>query len=166
MKNRDPNDRLLGDIFADALSPDFRANLLASTLQTVQRKRRMRKTVRVAAAVMGIVCLIGLSTWSLRRSDSTLVSLETAPVTVVRTQPLPRSSIVTTQGFATEAIIQTVAFTQLVHTEKEHSPFRIIGDRELLALVGEGRAALVRVGPETEELIFVNPNDANGFLLR
>ena len=166
MKNRDPNDHLLGDIFADTLSTDFREVLLASTLQRVRQKRRVRKTLRGAAVGMAVVCLLAISAWEMKKSGPGLVSPQKADYSLVRTQPLPRSSFVTTQPFATERVVQTIAFTQQVHTEKGHLPFRMIDDRELLALAGEGRAALVRVGPETEELIFLNPNDANGFPVR
>ena len=162
MKNRDPNDRLLGEIFADTLSSDFREELLASTLRHVRLKRRTRKALRGAAAVVAVVCLLAISAWNMRRSGPGLVSPQRAEYSLVRTQPLPPGSLVTTQVFATERVIQTVAFTQQVQTEKERLPFRIIDDRELLALAGEGRAALVRVGPNSEELIFLNPSDANG----
>jgi len=41
----------------------------------------------------------------------------------------------------------------------------MIDDDELLSLVGSRPAALVRLGPDTEELVFVNPEDWKGFPL-
>ena len=102
----------------------------------------------------------------MRRNDPDLVVPQRADFSLVRTQTLPRSSLVTTQRFAIERVIETVVFTQQVQTERPRLPFRIIEDWELLALAGEGRAELVRVSPGVEELIFVNPSDANEFLVR
>ena len=39
----------------------------------------------------------------------------------------------------------------------------MINDDELLALVASRPAALVRLGPHSEQLFFVNPEDEKGF---
>ena len=51
----------------------------------------------------------------------------------------------------------------LVETGSIKDPFREINDEQLLALVGKRPAALVRHGTHEAELLFVNPEDTNGF---
>jgi len=51
----------------------------------------------------------------------------------------------------------------LVETGSIKDPFRDINDEQLLALVAGRPAALVRPGPHQAELLFVNPEDTNGF---
>jgi hypothetical protein len=42
--------------------------------------------------------------------------------------------------------------------------YRVINDAELLALLGQRPAILIRTGPHSEELVFANPEDQKGFL--
>ena len=43
--------------------------------------------------------------------------------------------------------------------------FRIINDNELLALLADKPAVLIRTGPNSEELVFANPADQKKFLI-
>ena len=43
--------------------------------------------------------------------------------------------------------------------------YRLINDDELLALLADKPAALIRTGPHSEELVFANPEDQKGFPL-
>ena len=51
----------------------------------------------------------------------------------------------------------------LVEPSSIKDPFQEIDDEQLLALVGGRPAALVRQGPHQAELLFLNPEDTNGF---
>jgi hypothetical protein len=159
VKNQDPSEQLLSDIFAEAISPELRSGLLSNLLQHAQRKRRARNAAKAATAsvVIALISILGRQT--------RIPKAEPKPPAfhLVETQPLSGSAIVTTRPFATKSVVVTVAFDAQVETKKTHLPFRVIDDHELLALAGEGRAALVRVGPHTQELIFVKPDDATEF---
>ena len=165
MKNQEPSEQLLSDIFSDAISPAFRSALLSETLRLARRKRRARSVVKgvTATVAIGIMAILG---GRFRTLTPGLAVPSTANFHLVETQPLARSYIVTTRPFAANCVIETVAFSGQVQTEKTHLLFRLIDDRELLALAGAGRAALIRVGPEAQELIFVKPDDANEFQVR
>ena len=51
----------------------------------------------------------------------------------------------------------------LVETGSIKDPFQEINDEQLLALAGGRPVALVRQGPHQAELLFLNPEDTNGF---
>jgi hypothetical protein len=74
---------------------------------------------------------------------------------------LPASAIVVTQPFPTDQLVASVATVEMIQTSSGN--FRVINDDELLALVAARPAALVRLGPHSEQLVFVNPEDEKGF---
>jgi hypothetical protein len=49
----------------------------------------------------------------------------------------------------------------MIHTGSGN--FRVNNDDELLTLVSPRPAALVRLGPHSEQLVFANPADEKGF---
>jgi len=80
---------------------------------------------------------------------------------LVRTQPLPAGMIVVTEPLSADHLVTSVAIAEMVQTSSGN--FRVINDDELLALVAPRPAALVRFGPHSKELFFVNPADETGF---
>jgi hypothetical protein len=75
---------------------------------------------------------------------------------LVETQPLPVSALVTTTEFNP---VKTISSTGTVVQIATSDGLRFINDAQLLALVGEKPAVLIRTGPESEELVFADPAD-------
>jgi hypothetical protein len=82
---------------------------------------------------------------------------------LVHTQPLPASAIVTTKPLAPPLLIASAATVEPVRTSAMSGDFRVITDDQLLALVARRPAALIRLGPQLQELVFANPEDEKGF---
>jgi cytoskeletal protein RodZ len=166
MNNRIDNERLLSDVLAEASPPDLREALLNETLRLARRRKRARQTRHAIAAVV-ILSLLAVLVWhnSPQRSVVRQQLAKTPPPTykLVRTEPLAASAVVVTQPFSSKQLAAPPAGTEIVHTTLTGSGFRILNDDELLALVSPRPVALVRTGPHSEELVFVNPEDENGF---
>jgi hypothetical protein len=69
--------------------------------------------------------------------------------------------IVVTEPLSADHLVASVAIAEMIQTSSGN--FRVINDDELLALVAPRPAALVRLGPHSEQLFFVNPADEKGF---
>jgi hypothetical protein len=80
---------------------------------------------------------------------------------LVCTRPLSPGAIVVTQPLSAGQRVASAATVEMVQTGSGN--FRVINDDELLALVAPRLVALVRFGPYSEQLIFVNPADEKGF---
>src|ERR1041385_3335593 len=159
--NEPDREDLLADVLADTAPADFRDALLGETLHHVRRRRRWRQTRRAATGVAAIALLAVLI--------SRIVSLHPPKVTegshsyeLVRTQPLSAKAIVGTKPLASEQLIESGANVAIIETEAS-GRIRLIDDNQLLALVAPRPAALVRFGPASAELIFVDGGDENGF---
>jgi hypothetical protein len=68
---------------------------------------------------------------------------------------------VTTVPFRSGQFVTPTAGVEIVQTSTGN--FRIINDAELLALVAQRPAILIRTGPNSEELVFANPEDQKRF---
>lgn len=158
-----PSDReaLLVDVLAEAESPDFRTSLLGETLRLARRRRRVRRA-QLATIFATAVLVAGIFVWraaprppvvSLASSPSTPPALA-ASYAVIRTQPLPAETIVRTQPLSAERLVGSFASIATIRTQPDETALRIIDDAELLALVAPRPAALIRVGPQTQELVF------------
>lgn len=165
MKNRNDNQSLLNDIFAP--SGDFRDTALDEMLSAVRRQCRGRK-IRSATGVLIALVLFGVLVWPAKQPQELVVKEVPTPqikaveksYAVVTTEPLSAGAIVTTQPFASES--STSAGVEIVATSAGN--FRMITDEELLALVAAHPAVLVRTSRNSEQLIFVKPEDEKAFL--
>ena len=162
MKHASDRERLLAEVLAEAEPTGFREALLGETLRLVGRRRRVRHLQRTGAALV-VLGLLGTFAWRSVRPGHAVVARPMASFTDVRTAPLPAAAIVRTQPLAGDLIVRSVASVAVVHTTPNSGHFRNINDEELLALVAPRPAALVRVGPHEEKLIFVNPGDQKDF---
>ena len=164
MNREADNGPLLNDVLAEAVPPDFRKALLDQTLCLTRRRRRWRQTRRAAALVVALG-LLALLVWQNvpphPAAPMPPAKAEVKSYQLVRTQPLPAYAIVATQTLSAGRLVASVATVEMVQTTAGN--FRVINDDELLALVASRPAALVRVGPHSEQLVFVNPADAKGF---
>jgi hypothetical protein len=151
------HERLLADVLAEAAPAGFRATLLGRTLRLARRRRRLRKA-RHAAAAIALASLLGILAWRGATARTPVASYE-----LVRTQPLPAHAIMSSQRLPADRLIASGSNVNVVRTTTNDDRLRIVDDAGLLALVSPWPAALVRLGPHRQELVFVNPADARGF---
>jgi hypothetical protein len=155
---------LLADVLAEAEPTGFREALLGETLRLAGSRRRTRRYRRASAALV-VLGLLGTLAWQFLLPGHGRITPNAASYANVRTEPLPPGAIVRTQPFALDRIVMSVASVDVIHTTPNSGRFRKIDDDELLALVAPRPAALVRVGPNSAKLIFVNPEDQKVFPL-
>jgi len=153
--------RLLADVLAEAEPTGFREALLGETLRLAGRRRRARRLRQTTAALV-VLGVLGTLAWRFLLPGHGVFTPTATSCAVVRTEPLPPGAIVRTQPFAVDCIVVSVASVDVIHTTPNSGRFRKIDDDELLALVARP-AALVRVGPNSAKLIFLNPDDQKGF---
>jgi hypothetical protein len=89
--------------------------------------------------------------------------IESQNYELVRTQRLPASALISTRNFSEVSLATPVSVIAEVATRS--GGFRLINDDELLALLADKPAALIRTGPHSEELVFANPEDQKKFLI-
>ncbi|HXE43413.1 MAG TPA: hypothetical protein VN516_10340 [Candidatus Baltobacteraceae bacterium] len=163
MNRRSDKDKLLNDVLGESSLEDFRGALLAQTLQMARRRRHVRQAQRTAG-VFFLAILAGYFLWkNPKPSANPVMTKKPVPraYRLVQTKPLPTTAVVTTHPFSGVQAISSSVNVVLVTTEK--GDFRFINDNELLALLAQRPAALIRTGPDSEELIFANPEDQKGF---
>ena len=166
MNNRTDQESLLAEVLAEASPTDFREAMLAETLRLARRRRQFRQ-VRQAAGVLAVIGLLAVLV-AKQFSRQPDVSMPLAKKIVkqsyelVRTQPLPASALISTRNFPE---VQSVAsVSAVVEVATVSGGFRQINDNELLALLADKPAVLIRTGPNSEELVFANPEDQKKFL--
>ena len=162
MNNPRHNDRLLADVLGEGVSAAFRESLLNQTLRLARRRRRFRQA-RGAASALAVLAALGLLVWHQFPSGRGPASLPARPYLLVRTQPLPRAAWVETKSFPAAGLIASAATRHIVVTANAGRLVHEINDDELLALVPKP-AALVRHGPHSAELVFVNAADRDELL--
>ena len=167
MNHKTGYEQLLADALAEAAPADFRDAMLGGTLRVVRRRRGWRQT-RPASGLLVALALCGIVIWQTNLSRQPVTP---APVAVavaknyqlIRTGPLPASAIVATHPLAAGQLIAPVASIGRIQTSSGN--YHMLNDTELLALVASHPAVLIRTGPQSEELVFANPEDAKGFPL-
>jgi hypothetical protein len=166
MNNRTDQESLLAEVLAEASPTDFREAMLAETLRLARRRRQFRQ-VRQAAGVLAVIGLLAVLV-AQQFSRQPDVSMPLAKKIVkqsyelVRTQPLPAGALISTRKFSEAQFAASVSTVVAVATVS--GGFRQINDNELLALLADKPAVLIRTGPNSEELVFANPEDQKKFL--
>jgi hypothetical protein len=164
MNHEPDNEQLLADVLAEAAPTDFREALLGETLRLARQRRRWRQTRRTAALLVALGLLAVLVRQNFLPHPLAPMPAAKAKVKsyeLVRTQPLSAGAIVVTRSLSADQLVASVATAEMIQTSSGN--FRVINDDELLALVAPRPAALVRLGPHSEQLFFVNPADEKGF---
>jgi hypothetical protein len=160
MKSAPDTNRLLDDVLAETAPADFRGVLLGETLRLARRRRWVRHSRRAAVAV-AMACVTGWLVWRGAVPGVATVS-SVASCDIVRTQPLAAAAIVSTSPLDAARPTSAFASVDVISTVPGAGDFRVIDDELLLALAAPRLAALVRVGPGEQELIFVEgPVPAN-----
>jgi len=156
-----PPDQLLSDVFGE---PDeFRAVLLEQTLRRVRRHRQFRRCRQGFAVVVGVIA-VAFVCWRTSQPTALHLPVKAPDLVTIRSQPLPPSMTFETRYGTLSVVVSSSAAYALVETGASEHLFRQIDDEQLLALLAGGRpVALVRLGPHQAELVFVNPEDTNGF---
>jgi hypothetical protein len=167
MNEQTDNQNLLAEVLAEASPPDFREAMLAETLRFARRRRQFRQ-VRHAAGVLALMGLLAVLV-AQHLSGPPVISPPLAKkiarqnYEMVRTQPLPANALVRTRSFPATGLAAPVP--RIIEVATASGGFRLINDDELLALLADKPAVLIRTGPHSEELVFANPEDQKGFPL-
>lgn len=158
--NGDPQG-LLDDVLAEAAPSDFEWALLDGTLRAVRRRRRRRQWSRGIATTGALIALV-LMVWRAWFPTPSIHRIRPS-LHLVTSQPLPASMIVQTRRGNIAVVSSSSKMLLVIESGTIKDPFQEIDDDQLLALAGDRPAALVRQGPHQAELIFVRPEDGNGF---
>ena len=165
MNHRTEKQQLLDEVLAEASPPDFRAALLGETLRLARRRRQWRHT-RQTGGVLAVGVLAALLAWQNwpEKISAARPLVKIRVVTsyqLVETQKLPAGAVVATGSFpVVKTISSEPAVAQIATTG---GGFRLINDEQLFALVGPRPAILIRTGPDSELLVFANPEDQKLF---
>ncbi len=156
--NREPDEnRLLEDIFAEAIPPDVHVSVLGATLAAVQSKKRGRNVRRGALAGVAVVLGVCAAFLTLSRPSIPPSSLAHAVITTI---PLPSTQIVQTTPLPVDQVVSSASSLATTITTVPGG-YSIINDVELLALAEPRPAAIVRMNG-TARLLFLDDTDAPG----
>ena len=151
------NERLLDDVLAEESGVRVRETLLGQTLHLVRRQRRFRSIRRAGTATavfLGLLLLVA----RFIPSPSNIKPSPARPYTLVTTQPLQPDAVVQTKPFPLPNVIISSHTVQIIATSNANHEFRDLNDDQLLELVPHS-AILIRQGPHTANLVFVNLPD-------
>lgn len=157
MKRPTDNDSLLDDVLAEAAPPEFRDQLLQTTLRQARRRRQFR---RGRLFVLGVAAVSLLGVWVVQQGSR----LRTPPVMLVGQPEFPLN-IVHTRPLAAAALISTLPAADDMFVATRPGQYCVIGDDELLALAAPAPVALIRCGPDCAQLVFANPADRERLLM-
>ena len=155
MSAKGHNQEFLDEILAEGRQAGAREMLFDDTLRLVRGRRRVRR-IRRAALTMAILAAVGWLFWRPAPTKPVLAELP-KPYRLVRTQPLAQTSLVATEPFAAASIVSSAPNAVLVATVPSQHLAREIDDDDLLALAGPRPAVLIRLGPDSADLVFTPP---------
>jgi hypothetical protein len=163
MKRDADNEQLLNDVLGEGAPEGFREAMLGEAIRLAGGRRRLRRMRRAGvAAVTVLMAALVMVLISERSGKQTEVARQTKPREVqksyvlVHTEALPSSAIITTQPLVRKELL---ASGKVGIVDTTTGNFRFINDEELLGLLGPRPAVLIRTGPNSEELVFANPED-------
>ena len=139
---------------AENASLDFRAALLGETLRHARRRRYRRRAGRACA----VLSVLGVFAWWNLPVRAPATNMPTANYEAIHTRLLPPSALIATQPLNAEQFIVSVPTASRVSTRTNRGDLQFIDDNELLAMAPQP-AVLIRVGPGSQQLIFVAPGE-------
>ena len=151
------DEQLLADVLGEGVTGDFLEGMLNETLRLARRRRRFRQA-RNAASAVALLAALGLLVWHPLLPGRGPAASPAKPYALVRTHPLRPAAWVQTKPFPASSILVSERTKNIVLTANAGMRVRELNDDELLALVPKP-AALVRFGPHSAELVFVNAAD-------
>ena len=144
------------DVLSEGTPADFQEALLTGTLRLARRRRIYRRARNVSAGLALIaVCAFLGGTYLPRQSHGPRPT--EGGFVLIGTRPMAAGAIIGTRPFDPARITSSVASATIVRTSR--GIFRVIDDRELLALVSPRPVVLIRAGAAAEQLEFVNAED-------
>jgi len=151
-------EQLLDDLLEDAAPPEFRAALMDKTLRSARRRQRARyfNMALIATVVAGIFLF---SFWKMREPAILSDRIRQSDPMVVGSKPLLPGQIVITHLDPVEEFVSSISTVAEVQTSGSSGPYKEINDQQLLALLSDRPAVLVRHGPHQAELIFLDPRN-------
>ena len=171
-------DSLLHDVLADTAGPALRAALLDPMLRAARaRQRRRRLGGMLALFVLLLVPIVLYRPTRFAREASNSVratpgAFDPSPsatrpaCAIIRSQPLPPGMLVRSEVGTVPVVVSSRAGLVIVETVPRPGLVRELNDQELLTLLAGRPAAIVRPPDQAAELLFVNPEDRNGFPIR
>jgi hypothetical protein len=166
MNNHADKENLLIEVFAEASPADFRAAMLAETLSVARRRRQFHQTRRVVGVlmVMGLVVILFTQQFSKPPVISQPIAKKIMKQNyeLVLAQPMPISAVISTRTFTASQLVSSAGTVVEISTTTDG--FREINDDQLLALLSDKPAVLIRTGPNSEELVFANADDQRSFI--
>jgi hypothetical protein len=153
-------EHLLEDVFQESVPPDFRAAVLAATLQQVRQQRAARRRRNVLVTTTAALMLL-TAVWRSHQPAPTTRLTEAAPagparLVQVSSLALPANMIVES-GPADVAIVFSGRMIAKVVESSGQKDFQEIDDPELLSLLADRPVALVRPNGQPPQLVFLNP---------
>jgi len=162
MKNPSDQNPLLDDILGEGNPPEFGNGLLDEMLRHVRHRKRIARRNRfllAAAILLGVPLML----WKVNSPSSRPNTSELRALEVISSRSITSSMIVETRIDAVILITSTDANLAVVHSRAWPESIQEINDQELLALLAGRPAALVREGPGRAQLLFLDPEDEQGF---
>jgi hypothetical protein len=157
MKNHSDQNQLLNDVLSE--SEEFREAMLGETLRYVRNRRRTRRLWRVSPAL-----LVGaLFAWHFIPTHPAAEKPAQRSVVITATAPLDPAAVIHTRPLATKLMISSTPSVYFVHTRSSGENFLLISDGELMALAAPRPTVLMRLGPDSQMLIFADGNDVTEF---
>jgi hypothetical protein len=161
MNDHADQENLLAAVLAEASPTDFRATMLAETLRLARRRRHFRQTRRG----LGVILLMGLlAVFVVQKFLKSPVVAPAHPVKIlnpvyhlVRTRPLPVAALVSTRSYPETEFAAPIP--TVIEIATVSGGFHSINDNDLLAMLADRPAVLIRTGPHSEELVFASPDD-------
>ena len=161
MNNQADQDNLLAEVLAEASPSDFRTTMLAETLRRARRRRHFRQGRRG----LGVFLLMSLLAVFVVQKFLSSPVVSPAPAAkilnpaynLVRTRPLPAAALVNTRSDPETEFAASIP--TVIEIATISGGFRSINDNELLAMLADKPAVLIRIGPYSEELVFASPDD-------
>jgi hypothetical protein len=149
--------RLLGDVLEEGNAPGFREQLLTETLRLARRRRRFRHAGRAGMGIATLALMTLLAWRGLHRVPVSGPLEERKPYMLVSTESLPASAVVETRPLSQAQEVASFATRNVVSTSNALAVRpKEVSDDELLALCSPRPAVLVRQGPQSAELVFLD----------
>jgi hypothetical protein len=152
---------LLNDVLGESAPPDFKDSLWLRTLDEVRSRRRARQRNRALLACTVAIALPVLI-WRLTLSPAP-TELPPLPYAVIHSQPLPVGMTVESKPDTVSLVASSSATMAVIATDPARRLYREINDDQLLTLLAGRPAAIIREGPNRASLLFLEPEDQNGF---
>ena len=163
MNESSEHEDLLLDVLAEESEPGFREALLGQTLKLVRRRRRFRTAWRATSTITAFAGLVLLVGRFLPAPPPISPQPSAKPYVLIRTQPLPPGAVVQTSPQHFPNLVNSHD-VEIILTSSAAHEFRDLDDDQLLELAVPSSVILVRYGPHTAELVFVDPEAREAFL--